>query len=79
MFNSNKIQRPLKTQKENRERTDESPDSKSGHLFPAEFRPCSVDQDTKPVKRVQQKDGKSEIFDFVDAPLPERLEGCGRL
>ncbi|WP_447462743.1 hypothetical protein [Streptococcus pantholopis] len=42
-----KIQRAYKTQKENRGLTDESPDSKSGHLFPAAFSPCSIHQDTK--------------------------------
>ncbi|MEX2783703.1 hypothetical protein AB3331_00735 [Streptococcus sp. H49] len=31
-----------------------------------------------PLKEQSKNDGKSEIFDFADAPLPGRLEGCGR-
>ena len=34
-------------------------------------------QDTKAVKKSVGKGGKPEIFDFVCAPLPGRLERCG--
>ncbi|AND78869.1 hypothetical protein [Streptococcus pantholopis] len=32
-----------------------------------------------PLKEQSKNGGKSEIFDFAGAPLPERLERCGRL
>ncbi|AND79286.1 hypothetical protein A0O21_04215 [Streptococcus pantholopis] len=79
MFSSNKIQSPLRTQKENRGLTDESPDSKSRHLFPAAFSPCSNNKIQSPLKKQSKNDGKPEIYDFVGAPLPRRLERCGRL
>ncbi|AND78844.1 hypothetical protein A0O21_01785 [Streptococcus pantholopis] len=31
-----------------------------------------------PLKEQSKNDSKPEIFDFADAPLPRRLEGCGR-
>ncbi|AXQ78160.1 hypothetical protein DDV21_003240 [Streptococcus chenjunshii] len=33
----------------------------------------------RPYKNPYENDGKPEISDFVGAPLPGRLEGCGRL
>ncbi|MEX2804846.1 hypothetical protein AB3329_07030, partial [Streptococcus sp. H31] len=32
-----------------------------------------------PLKEQSKNGGKPEICDFVGAPLPERLERCGRL
>ncbi|AND79586.1 hypothetical protein A0O21_05880 [Streptococcus pantholopis] len=32
----------------------------------------------RPFKEQSKNGGKPEIFDFVGAPLPERLERCGR-
>ncbi|MEX2803785.1 hypothetical protein AB3329_01525 [Streptococcus sp. H31] len=50
-------------------------DSRSDYLFPAAFRPCSITKIQRPLKTQKENGGKPEIFDFVGAPLPRRLEG----
>ena len=65
---------PLSDSKENRNSDEETLVSRKNYLFPQSRRHIQfLSKDTKPVKRKVKINGKSEIFDFEDAPPSRQL------